>query len=141
VNFSISPKWGIRIFAVWGLVLTILAGANLLILSETVELYSNQYNNQSRVWFIFALNIIFVLGFAGSTYGLWKKYNWGRLAFLGVIGVWSGFNFLSLFAPGLVSFVATPPLAQLLFNGLRYSAALVIPFLYLNLPHIKTEFQ
>ncbi len=138
VKSIFTPAWGIRILALWAVVLALLAMSHLLLLTLAVELYEG--DNQARMWVIFGLNIIFAVGFSAAGYGLWLKKNWGRIAFLWLIGVWSAFNFISLLAPNLNLILGQPPL-QWLFAGLKYSAALVIPMVYLNLPRVKTEFE
>lgn len=138
MKFSITPTWGIRIIAAWALVLAVLAVAHLLLLSIAVEF--SQGDNQLRMWVIFALNLIFAVGFAFGAYGLWQHAPWGRIVFLWLIGLWSAFNFMSLFAPGLSPDVPRATW-QLLLNGVRYGLALAIPLLYLNLPNIKARFD
>lgn len=133
-----TPGWGIRIVALWSLILALLAVSHLLLLTLAVELYEG--DNQARMWVIFGLNIIFAAGFSAAGYALWLKKSWGRIAFLWLIGVWSAFNFISLFAPGPELLLSQPPL-QWAFSGLKYSAALIIPLVYLNLPRIKNQFE
>ena len=138
MNLSISPVWGIKIIAVWSLVLSVLAVAHLLILTIAVEFY--QGDNQLQIWVIFALNLLFCIGFAAAGYGMWLRRAWGRIAFLWLIAVWSAFNFMGLFAPGL-ALNSAQPFWQIALNGLKFGAALAIPLIYLNLPHIKAQFE
>jgi hypothetical protein len=138
MRISITPTWGIRIMAAWSLVLAVLAASHLLLLTLAVELY--QGDNQLRIWVIFALNLLFCVGFGAAGYGMWLHQGWGRVAFLWLIAVWSAFNFMGLFAPGLM-FNVTHSFWQMVQNGLRFSAALIIPLVYLNLPRIKAQFE
>jgi len=141
VRSSKLSKWGIWICAAWALALAILAFANLLLLSKAVELYSNQFGNQAQIWLIFILNVIFGLVFAVSTYGLWRPHNWGRLLFIWAIVIWSGFNILALFAPGILSASSRDyTTGQLAASGIRFVAGLFIPLWYLNLPRVKALF-
>jgi peptidoglycan/LPS O-acetylase OafA/YrhL len=138
VKSLITPVWGIRLLALWSLVLAVLAVSHLMLLTLAVELYQGE--NQARMWVIFGLNLIFAVGFGATGYGLWLQHSWGRIAFLWLIGVWSVFNFISLFVFGSDLISGQPPL-QWALSGLKYSAALIIPLLYLNLPHIKNQFN
>ncbi len=140
MKFSIPSRWGIRILAGWSLVLALLAASYLLILSKSVELYSNQFGNQLQVWLIFVFNVAFTVGFAAATYGLWQYQNWGRLTFLGLIVVWTGINLVGTFFPTLSLSSAQQPPLLFVVNLLRYVVALVVPLLYLNLPQIKACF-
>lgn len=140
MKFSIPPRWGIRILAGWSLVLALLAASYLLILSKSVELYSNQFGNQFQVWLIFIFNVAFTVGFAAAAYGLWQYQNWGRLTFLGLIVAWTSINLVGTVFPALsLSSVQQPPLLFVV-NLLRYVVALLVPLLYLNLPQIKVCF-
>lgn len=140
MSLSIPPKWGIRLFALWALLLAVLAAGYLLILSASVELYSDEYSNQAQVWLIFALNIGFTVGFTAAAYGLWLQLKWGRILFLWLIVFWNGVNLLSLLAPALLMRAALPPPLALALDLARYGLALLIPLVYLNLPHIKACF-
>lgn len=141
MKVQLKPKWGIRIVATWALVMAMVAFATLLLLTSTVELYSNAYGNQALVWIVFILNALFGMGFLASAYGLWKQQNWGRLAFLWTVGIWSLFNLFALFDPGLIFDSSRAySTTQLALNGLRFSAALIVPLMYLNLPRIKSAF-
>ncbi len=135
-----SITWGIFIIALWAAVLAILALAQLLELSVIVQTFnSNEGPGQIRIWTGFVFNVVFFFGFAGSAYGLFKQYNWGRLLFLGVIVVWSGFNLLAL-SP-LFSVSQNYTAGELAFNILRYGGTLLLPLVYLNLPWIKAMFS
>ncbi|GAB4432826.1 MAG: hypothetical protein Kow0031_14290 [Anaerolineae bacterium] len=136
---AFTPTWGIRIVALWALVLALLAVSHLLLLTLAVELYEG--GNQPVMWAIFGMNIIFAVGFAAAAYGLWGKWNWGRIAFLWLIAVWSIFNFISLVTPGAAGVAFRQSPGQWLLTGLKYGAALVIPLIYLNLPQIRAQFQ
>ena len=142
MDFNLRTRWFIRIFALWALVLTILAIANLLVLTQSVELYSDQYNNRTQVWIIFILQAVLGAGFAASTYGLWEFKNWARILFIFISVVWFGFNLVALFAPGLSSVPGnTYTTTQLLLASLRYIVAIIIPVWYFNLPHVKAVFM
>lgn len=138
MSFSITPTWGIRILALWSLVLALLAVSHLLLLTLAVELY--QGSNQARMWVIFGLNMIFAVGFSAAGYALWRKKSWGRIAFLWLIALWSTFNFISLFTFGSGINLGQSPL-QWALSGLKYSTALIIPLVYLNLPRVKHQFE
>lgn len=140
MNLSISPTWGIRLLALWALILAILAAGYLLVLSASVELYSNVYHNQAQVWFIFLLNVGFSVGFAAGAFGLWRQLNWGRVLFLWLIVVWNGVNLLSVLAPGFLALNVQESPLDLAINLIRYGVALLIPLIYLNLPRIKACF-
>ena len=141
VQWRFSPKWGVWICGGWALALAVLALANLLLLTQAVELYQDEYGNQARVWLIFLLNICFGVAFAGSTYGLWRQENWGRLLFLWTIVIWSGFNLLALLAPGLIfSSGQAYTTSELATNGIRFALGLFLPVWYLNLPRVKALF-
>lgn len=151
--------WGIFLLSLWASVLALVNLARILLLSESVQLLgSNGGLGQGQIWLIFILNVIFVLGFGGSAYGLMKQYNWGRIIFIWLIVVWSGSNLIALFAPNLFYVLFSPnttlPSAGLLFspnpdyttrdlmlNGLRFAVELFLPLWYLNLPHIKAIFH
>ena len=135
------PKWGVWICAAWALALAVLALANLLLLSQAVGLYTNNNGDQLQVWIIFLLNIGFGLAFAASTYGLWRKQNWGRLLFLWTIIIWSSFNLLALFAPDVIfSSGARYSAGELAANGVRFALGVFLPLLFLNLPSVKALF-
>ena len=134
-QLSIPPKWGIRTFAMWSLVLAVLAAAHLLVLSATAE--AVYVEAALPIWIISSLNFLFALGFGASAYGLWQHRPWGRTMFLGLIIILSGLNFASLLVSGGLWAAGFP----LLLNGLRYGAALVIPWLYFNLPNIRLQFS
>ena len=127
--------WGIPIFAAWALVLALVAVARLLLLSKAVELTSNEFGTQTQVWLIFIFNAIFAIGFAGSTYGLWGCHRWGRLIFLWLIGLWSGFNLAALLlAPDSYSGY------EFVINILRLLIGLLVSVWYFNIPRIKAIF-
>jgi len=134
-------SWGIVVFICWAVVLAFVAFARLLLLSKAVELYSNEFGNQARVWMIFLINGVLGLGFAGSAFGLWRLENWGRLLFLWIIGIWSAFNLTALFIVNPLVLGTQYSLADILVNGLRVAVGLVISLWYFNLPHINTLFQ
>lgn len=131
-------KWGIFILALWAGLLALLTLANLLLLSASTEVYSEQ----SEVWWVFIVSIIFSLGFGLSAYGLWRTQTWGRLLFIWSIISWSAFNLFALFAPGLI-FVSDRTYAtdKLILAGLYYGLALIFPLWYLNLPDVKRHFS
>jgi len=133
-------KWGIWICTAWALVLAFLAVANLLLLSQIVA-YSNGQVSQGQIWAIFMMNIIFGLAFAASTFGLWRRHNWGRLLFIWAIVIWSAINLVALFIPGFLFPIENQPSAgELTLGGVRFAVGLVLPLWYLNLPRIKTLF-
>lgn len=134
-------SWGIVIFILWAVVLAVVAFARLLLLSKAVELYSNEFGNQVQVWLIFLINAGLGLGFASSAFGLWRLENWGRLLFLWIIGIWTAFNLTALFIINPLVLETQYSLAEILVNGLRVAAGLVISLWYFNLPHIKTLFR
>ena len=135
-------NWGILIFMLWALILAMLAIANLLLLSQAVELYSDEAGNQSRVWLIFGLNVCFGLGFGLSAYGLWERRNWGRVLFLWCLVIWSGFNLAALFLPRLLfASVRDYSAGGLAANSIRFAVGLLVSLWYLNLPRIKTLFD
>ena len=135
------PKWGVWICAAWALALAVLAVANLLLLTQAAGLYHDDNGDQTQIWVIFLLNVCFGLAFAASTYGLWRQKNWGRLLFLWSIVVWSGFNFLALFAPEILfSSSRQYTTSQLTTNGVRFMLGMIVPLLYLNLPRVKALF-
>lgn len=140
MKFSLPPRWGIRIVAVWAVILAVLAISYLLLLSVSIELYSNLYQNQVYVWIIFMLNVGFTVGFSASAYGLWQQQNWGRVLFLWLIVIWTGVNLLSLLVPDLFLTSVQRPALALTLDLIRYAVALFVPLVYLNLPHIKTCF-
>jgi len=142
VRRILTPKLGVRLLSVWALILAILPLANLLLLTQAVELYSNQFGNQGRVWIIFIMQTGFGLAFAASTYGLWQQHNWGRLLFLWTSVIWFGFNLLALIIPTALSPASIQkPLVEPLINGTRFAVALFIPLWYLNRPQVKTLFK
>jgi hypothetical protein len=132
---SFSPKWGIRVFALWSLILAILAASHLLVLSAAAE--AVYVEAAIPIWIVSGLNFLFALGFGACAFGLWQHRNWARIIFLSLIVFWSGFNFASLLVSNGLGTSGYP----LLLNGLRYGGALVIPWLYLNLPKIRLEFS
>jgi len=134
-RLSLPPKWGIRVFALWSLVLSILAVAHLLVLSAATE--TVRVEAALPIWIISALNFFFALGFGVSAYGLWQHRTWGRTMFLVLIVFWSGFNFASL----LMSDGLWSTGYRLFLNALRFGAAMAIPLLYLNLPNIRLQFS
>ena len=83
MKLTIPPKWGIRVFAAWALILTILALANLLLLTAFVEVGSEPLASQTRIWLTFVFNVFFSLGFGGSY--RWKfievtqSFNYGAI--------------------------------------------------------------
>lgn len=132
-----TPKIGVRIFAAWATLLAIVALINILILTNSIELYSNQYGNQAVVWLIFLLNVGFSAGFGISAYGLWQQKKWSRALFLWTIVAWAGLNLVGLFVPFMAR---QQTVAQVIGGTIRYSAALIIPLWYLNIPRIKELF-
>jgi hypothetical protein len=133
-RLSIPPTWGIRVIAVWSLVLALLAVAHLLVLSAASAV--GELQTAIPIWVVFLLNALFVAGFGVSAVGLWRIFEWGRRVFLGLIILWSVFNFASL------AVQSNTPLASqtLLYDLLRYVLALVVPLIYLNLPNIRHQF-
>lgn len=131
-----ARRWGIRILAIWAGILAFLALANLLILTRVVETGGYEPESRGLIWLIFGLNVIFGLGFAAGAYGLWRKRNWGRLLFLGVVVAWSAFNIFALFS-------SQPAFStgERVLNGLRYLVGPVVSWWYLNLAHIKSQFK
>ncbi len=136
MKLMLTPKWGIRIFALWALVLAFLALSNLLLLTEAVAFLDN------RIWIIFILQSAFGAGFGASVYGLWQQQNWGRVLFLWTIVIWFGLNTIALVAPDLIFFSTRQQNATaLILNGARYAIALFIPLWYFNRPSIKAIFN
>lgn len=136
-----ASRWGIWICAAWALALAVLAVANILLLTKAVELASEDSISPLQIWLIFGLNVVFGLAFAGSSYGLVRQHNWGRLVFIWAIVVWSGFNLVAVFLPTLIFAAAQPRSAgELTFNSLRFAAGMVLPLWYLNLPRVKALF-
>ena len=133
----ITPKVGVRIFAVWAALLAFVALFNILILTNSTELYSNQYGNQAVVWLIMLLNVGFSAGFGVSAYGLWQQKKWGRPLFLWAIVAWATLNLVGLFVPFLAS---RHTASQIVGSTLRYGVALIVPLLYFNLPRVKALF-
>lgn len=133
-----TGSWGIFIFALWALVLAVLALAQMLWLTKVVELSSNEYGNQGRVWLIFVLNALFAAGFGGSSYGLFRRQNWGRVLFLWAIGIWSGANLIAIvfFDPSSSSNSGTV-VGSDIFSGIRFALSALISFWYLNLDRVK----
>lgn len=141
MRFVIKPEWGIRIMALWALMLALLALANLLLLSEAAALFSNEYGTQLQAWIVVMLNVIFGLAFGAATYGLWQYQNWGRILFLWIIVVWAIFNLVAIFAPGvLFPTGGETNTDELAINGIRFAITLLIPIWYLNRPQIKSLF-
>ena len=131
--------WGIYLFAIFSLILALIAVVRLLILIQTVELYSDEFGNQTLVWIIFVLNSLFGLGFAASAYGLWKRYNWGRILFMWLIVSWSGLNLFAIYSPYF------SPRQDLSFDGamissLRFGFGIILSLVYFNLPRVKELF-
>lgn len=142
MKIGLTSTWVIRLVALWALVLAMLAIAYLLVLSNSADFVTNLYGTQAQVWAIFGLNLMFALGFASSSYGLWTHQNWGRVVFLWTIGLWAGFNLLGLFASNLWWGVERDDsLVSVAISGLRYAATLALPLWYLNLPRIKARFN
>ena len=134
-------NWGVRVVALWSLALAFLAFAYILTLTSAVGLSSNEFGDQTQVWVILLLNVMFFIGFLVSSYGLWRKYNWGRIGFLWTVGIWSAFNLVVVLDPGLLFTVRQNySLTTVMANGLRFVATLLIPLWYLNRPQIKSIF-
>ncbi len=133
---------GIRVLAMWSLMLAILAFLNLLLLSESVELYSNQFNNQAQLWIIFIISLIFCFTFLLSAYALWQYHNWGRILFLLAIAIWFGFNLVTMTMSNFVSSETNSyDLSELFVDSLQSVVAIMLPLWYLNIPHIKAIFH
>ena len=130
-------KWGIRIVAAWAGLLALITLANLLLLSASADIYESL----GEVWWVFIINVLFIIGFGVSAYGLWQQQNWGRRLFLGTMVVWALFNLLALFAPAFI-FVSERAYApqNLFFSVVRLVAGLIFSFGYLNLPNVKAAF-
>ncbi len=112
-----------------------------MLLTQAVEFYSNEFGTQAQVWLILGLNIVFMVGFAASAYGLWRGQNWGRLLFLLLIIIWSASNLVAMFmANPLFIFRESHVLADGLVNGLRFGLGLLVSVWYFNLPRIKRFF-
>jgi hypothetical protein len=142
MKINLMPILIVRLVAVWALVLAMLSFAYLLVLSSSADFVTNTYGTQAQVWAIFGLNLIFGIGFASSSYGLWTHQNWGRVVFLWTIGLWAGFNLLGLLGAGLWWGVErNDTLVSMAVSGLRYAATLALPLWYLNLPRIKARFS
>jgi hypothetical protein len=137
-NLSLT-QWGIIIIALWSLVLAFLALANLLLITSIVQSAALAVN-VVQTWMVFGLNIILLIAFSLSAYGLLRQQPWGRLLFLAAVIVWAGLNFFALFSvadtPGQNR--TTP---SLYIDASRYAAALIISLVYLNLPRVKQAFQ
>lgn len=129
------------IFAFWSFILALLALARLLLLSKSVELYSNAFGNQSIVWLIFILNICFGLAFGASAYGLWRRHNWGRLLFLWTMGVWSGFYLVILVFWARPTANSNSLTSNPFIASFRFGMGLLLSLWYLNLPHVKVLFR
>jgi hypothetical protein len=86
------------------------------------------------------MNSLFGLGFAVSAYGLWQRYNWGRILFLWLIVSWSGLNLFAIYSPYL------SPRQDFSFDGalistLRFGFAVILSLVYFNLPQVKDLFR
>lgn len=112
---------------------------NLLVLFQSAGSFNAE---QSRVWIVFVLNVLFLIGFSLSFYGLWHHQNWGRLLFLWALGLWAGFGLLALFMPTILSgSTQTQAVSSVIFNLFRYLVSFLLPLLYLNMAHVKASFQ
>lgn len=123
------------------MVLVFIAIARMLLLSAVVETTNQETISQGRIWTVFILNALFVVGFAASTYGLWGRHHWGRLLFMGCVIVWSLFYIAAQFLPGVSSANRNYTLGALTFNLIPYVVGLLVSVWYLNLPHIKALFD
>lgn len=124
--------------ALWAFVLAFLSLANLLVLTQIVQLSRENQLNQEMVWVVFALNLFFLLGFGASAYGLFRRLSWGRLLFLWIVSFWAISNLIALFIP---VFSLDQNLSQAkTINAIQYGAAFVLPWWYLNLSQVKAIF-
>jgi hypothetical protein len=134
-------SWGVFIFMLWAIILAFVAFARMLLLTKAVELYSNEAGNQTQVWTIFIINGFLGLGFGGSAFGLWQRDNWGRILFLWVVTIWSGFSLVALFFVNPLLYAGEYSLVDIVTNGLRVLVGLIISLWYFNLPYVKAFFQ
>jgi len=141
MSASLRTRWFIRLFALWALVLALIAFASLLITTKIAELGGDQVATPAQIWTLFILQTGFGIAFATCAYGFWQYRAWGRILFLWTSTVWFGLNLLALFAPGVI-FVSDSQYTTtgLILNGIRYIIALIIPLGYLNLAHVKDIF-
>lgn len=91
---------------------------------------------------IFILNIIFGVGFGASSYGLFRRQSWGRILFLWIILIWTGFNLLAifLFRPVLPSNSGLF-IDNLFVSAVRFALGGVISVWYFNIPRVKARFS
>jgi hypothetical protein len=135
-------SWGIFVFSLWALILTIVAVARIILLTGVVEFVNNEYSNQLQIWIIFILNVIFGVGFGASSYGLFRRQSWGRILFLWTILIWTGFNLLAVFLFRSIlpsnngAFVDSLPV-----NIVRFALGGVISVWYFNIPRVKARFS
>jgi hypothetical protein len=120
--------------------LALVSLAQLLLLTASVEFRDGEGVSQAQIWLLFVLIIALAVGFGASAYGLFKRHNWGRRLFLGVLTVWASFNLIALFVPS-VMLSQTYTVNNLILNSLRYIIGFFLPLWYLNLAHIKILFQ
>ena len=104
-------------------------------MSRVVELAGEEFGSQGGVWLVFALDVLFCVGFGLSAYGLWKRCNWGRLLFLWLLGAWSAFELIGPFIANQDTFI------DLTANVFRVAVGLLIALFYFNLPRIKAFFE
>ncbi len=133
-------SWGVFLFTLWALILTLLALARLLLLSQAVELYSDEFGNRLQVWIIFSLNTLFGLGFGASAYGLWRRHNWARLLFLWLAVIWSTSNLFALLLSALNPSTGIFSPVDIILGTLQASLGIIIPVWYFNIPRIKALF-
>jgi hypothetical protein len=120
--------WGIFLIVLCSFVLTADALAYLLLLSTVAKVSTGQ----NYLLFVTASTILFGLGFAASTVGLWRRDNWGRLLFMGLIIIWAVARVGALFIYD--SSVENIMVAAFYLVG---GGAIVV---YLRLPRIQAYF-
>ncbi|MDX1522311.1 MAG: hypothetical protein R3264_11835 [Anaerolineae bacterium] len=130
--------WGIVVLALWAVVLVLVIITSLLQVTVSAELY----RSPALVWLVYVIFSAFALAFGFSAFGLWQRYNWGRVLFLGAIGVWSVLNLIFLFRPDLLVETAPPHSTRnIIFSVARHLVGFILPLWYLNLAHIKSMFR
>lgn len=134
-------SWGILLLTLWAVILTLLALARLLLLTQAVELFSDQFGTQMQIWIIFILNALFGVGFGASAYGLWRRHNWGRILFLWLIVIWSASNLFALFLNFINPAAASLAPIDMFLGLLQGILGAIIPLWYLNIPRIKNLFH
>jgi len=128
--------YGIYVLALWSIVLGL---QNFIRLMYTFGINASGFGTMSlsRFYVYQWFSVILGVSFLVTAFGLWRRLNWGRIAFLIEVSLFFSIALFGVFSPN------GNELTPIEKSGLtiQYSLSIILPWVYLNLAFVKDKFQ